>query len=141
MDTAIAEQPTVYAEFRGKICKANASQLGKLGAIKRMESLRARKEAEKNAEQSKASVKAENKALACDPTFAEQVKARARKAIMATLDKLEQEDEPAAIDRLASGFSRLCEVERQLDGRPLPGSLRPSSKPAKAPSNHEPEPI
>lgn len=33
----------------------------------------------------------------------------------------------AAIDRLASALSRLAELERVYDGRPLPGSFRPQS--------------
>ena len=36
----------------------------------------------------------------------------------------------ATIDRLASALERLAELERRLDGRPLPGTRRPSDKPA-----------
>ncbi len=32
------------------------------------------------------------------------------------------------LDQLASAFSRLSEIERQLAGRPLPGSLRPTTE-------------
>jgi DNA repair exonuclease SbcCD ATPase subunit len=41
----------------------------------------------------------------------------------------------AAIDRVASAISRLSELERQLSGRPLPGSLRPTA--ARAPRPHQ----
>jgi hypothetical protein len=43
------------------------------------------------------------------------------------------EDEPQALDRLASAYAKLSEQERILDGRPLPGSHRPTKpKPTKA---------
>jgi hypothetical protein len=38
------------------------------------------------------------------------------------------EMDPARLDRLAAAFGKLSEVERQLAGRPLPGSLRPTGK-------------
>ena len=134
-----AETPTTNSPPAGKICKANASQLVKLGQIASLEARKANRERERIEEEEKAKLKAETRALACDVTFAEKVKARARMQIMSVLDRLEQEDEPTAIDRLASGFSRLCEVERQLDGRPLPGSLRPgNTKPSRNGSAAEP---
>lgn len=42
---------------------------------------------------------------------------------------IEIETDPAKIDKLASATARLAEQERQLAGRPLPGSLRPSAPP------------
>jgi hypothetical protein len=46
-----------------------------------------------------------------------------------TMDELQkqQPEKPDAqrLDRLASATARLSEVERQLAGRPMPGSLRP----------------
>jgi hypothetical protein len=65
--------------------------------------------------------------------------------VRAQLEKLDQmlaaEDNPQAIDRLASAQSRVSEQERILSGRPLPGSQRPRlAKPAKASgSSVEPE--
>jgi hypothetical protein len=45
------------------------------------------------------------------------------------LDKLlKAETDPVKLDKLASALSRLAEQERQLAGRPLPGSLRPTGK-------------
>jgi hypothetical protein len=45
------------------------------------------------------------------------------------LDRLDElmmtETDPQKLDRLASAQARLAEQERILDGRPLPGSLRP----------------
>lgn len=47
------------------------------------------------------------------------------------LDRLDQmlmdESDPQKLDRLASAQSRLSEQERQLSGRPMPGSLKPSN--------------
>jgi hypothetical protein len=55
--------------------------------------------------------------------------ARVRKQLDKVAEMLLREDDPAKIDRLASAQSRLAEQERQLAGRPLPGSLRPNNKP------------
>jgi hypothetical protein len=41
-----------------------------------------------------------------------------------------KETDPQKLDRLASAQAKLAEQERQLAGRPLPGSLRPTG-PAK----------
>lgn len=41
---------------------------------------------------------------------------------------IEKETDAQKLDRLASAQSRLSEQERILDGRPLPGSRRPSSE-------------
>lgn len=38
------------------------------------------------------------------------------------------------LDRLASALAKLSELERVLDGRPLPGSHRPTKAPSKRPS-------
>lgn len=48
------------------------------------------------------------------------------------LDKIDKmmmtETDPQKLDRLASAQARLAEQERLLSGRPLPGSLKPSSR-------------
>jgi hypothetical protein len=59
------------------------------------------------------------------------------KRVRAQLERLDQllatEDNPQAIDRIASASARISEQERILSGRPLPGSQRPRlAKPAKA---------
>lgn len=56
---------------------------------------------------------------------------RVRERMDKLLDLLEEEEDPNKLDRLASAFAKLQEEERKLAGRPLPGSHRPSSKPAK----------
>lgn len=48
------------------------------------------------------------------------------------LDRLDEmmrtEMDPQKLDRIASAQAKLAEQERQLAGRPLPGSLRPTGK-------------
>jgi hypothetical protein len=48
-----------------------------------------------------------------------------RKQLNRIDDMMKTETDPAKLDKLASALSRLAEQERQLAGRPLPGSLRP----------------
>lgn len=54
--------------------------------------------------------------------------------VRSQLDRLDvmmqTETDPQRLDRLASAQAKLAEQERQLAGRPLPGSLRPSNRPA-----------
>jgi len=47
-------------------------------------------------------------------------------------DMLMKERDPSKLDRLASAQSRLAQQERELAGRPLPGSLRPTGKPTRS---------
>jgi hypothetical protein len=42
---------------------------------------------------------------------------------------LSKKTDPREIDHLVSAIRKLSEIERQLAGRPLPGSLRPPNKP------------
>lgn len=53
------------------------------------------------------------------------------KRVRKQLEKLEtwmiEEVDAQKLDRVASAYARLSEVERQLSGRPMPGSLKPSS--------------
>lgn len=55
---------------------------------------------------------------------------RVRDQMSLLADMMKKEKDPARLDRLAAAFGKLAEVERQLAGRPLPGSLRPSNRPA-----------
>jgi hypothetical protein len=50
---------------------------------------------------------------------------RVRKQLDAIDAMLLGEADPQRLDRLAAASARLCEQERQLAGRPLPGSYRP----------------
>lgn len=54
---------------------------------------------------------------------------RVRKQIEAVDKLIESASDPQAVDRFAAALARLYEIERQLAGRPLPGSLRPTGKP------------
>ena len=49
-----------------------------------------------------------------------------------------EEIDAAQIDRLASAQARLAEQERQLAGRPLPGSLKPRQAPIRRPASDSP---
>lgn len=52
---------------------------------------------------------------------------RVREQLVKLDAMLSKEEDPQKLDRLASAQARLSEQERILDGRPLPGSRRPSS--------------
>lgn len=72
-----------------------------------------------------------------EPNFADTVLNRVRAQmdlINARLTEQLSKDriDPQAIDRLAAAQSRLSEQERILAGRPMPGSLRPTSKSSKS---------
>lgn len=78
--------------------------------------------------------------VATDSTdFISQRLSRVR-AQLVRLDALaSQEDDPKRIREYADATSRLQEQERQLAGRPLPGTLKPSSKPqTRAPAVPQP---
>lgn len=62
-----------------------------------------------------------------------RIKSRVRKQWETVADTLDAElakrsPEPQAVDRLCAALERLAEVERVLDGRPLPGSRRPAAE-------------
>jgi hypothetical protein len=53
--------------------------------------------------------------------------ARVRGQIDHINNLIEDESDPQKLDRLASALYRFSEIERNLAGRPLPGSLKPSA--------------
>lgn len=61
-----------------------------------------------------------------DP-YIEQRLLRVRKQLNKIDGMIEEELDPAKLDRLASAQARLSEQERQLANRPLPGTLKPQS--------------
>jgi hypothetical protein len=78
-----------------------------------------------------ARVKAEMEAKQL-PAYAERRLARVRKQLDMLDDEISAElrkkhPDGQRIDRLAAASSRLAEQERLLDGRPMPGSLRPKT--------------
>ncbi len=55
------------------------------------------------------------------------------RAQLKRLNKLSADEiDPSKLDRLASATARFSEIERQLSNRPLPGTLKPSSKQSKS---------
>ncbi len=60
------------------------------------------------------------------PDYISDRLARVRTQIDMLSDMLEAEEDPNKLDRLANAISRMSELERQLAGRPLPGSLKPT---------------
>ena len=77
------------------------------------------------------------------PDFPTEVQAALRARIRDFLEHLErlanlQRPDFAQVDRLASALERLTELERVLDGRPLPGTRRPPRDEGAAPSPARP---
>ena len=70
-----------------------------------------------------------------DQLYTVQRVAEVREQIRAFNEKLNQEDDPMRLDRLVNAIYRLTELERVLSGRPLPGQLKPTSRPAPRPDN------
>ncbi len=60
-------------------------------------------------------------------TYVERRVNRVREQIEMLSGMLDDEQDPNKLDRLANAISRMSELERQLAGRPLPGSLKPSA--------------
>ena len=89
--------------------------------------------------------KAETPAIAPAATpedgFAAKTLVRVRRQIESLLDDLSIERDAQKKDRLASALGRLNEIERQLAGRPMPGSLKPSAKQPRVTPQVEPTPI
>lgn len=124
--------------MKPRITKENAAEMGRLGGLASWQ-----KKVEAAARQMEAR-ELEALALSKHKTFEGRALARTRlqldevfKAFMAECAKANPD--AAKLDRLAAAQSRLAEQERVLDGRPMPGSLRPSAK--SKPTNTElPEP-
>lgn len=64
---------------------------------------------------------------------------RTRKQLDRLFSLMGDETDPQKLDRLASAIARLAEQERQLSGRPLPGSLRPRQEKSRRAADVEPE--
>ncbi len=72
-----------------------------------------------------------------DPYLRERCR-RCRKIIICVEDDLIKEEDPQARSWLAGALSKLHEIERQLAGRPQPGTLKPVAAKAKGPSFPDP---
>lgn len=115
------------------ICKANASELGAMGAKKRWEAFRAEKIAAETARLLPATE-------ATIDRFTQDRLLRVRKQLEKIDRMLEEELDPAKIDRLASAASRLEEQERRLSNRSLPPTLKAGTVKTKRSSGSAPEP-
>ena len=60
--------------------------------------------------------------------YAEKTKLRVRGMLERACELFDHERDANKIDRLASAVAKLAELDRQLSGRPLPGTLRPVVK-------------
>ena len=60
--------------------------------------------------------------------YAEKTKLRVRGMLERACELFDHERDANKIDRLASAVAKLAELDRQLSGRPLPGTLRPAVK-------------
>ena len=109
------------------ITSENARELQRLGVEARLARQKLQEERLKLAEESL--------------DFPSRTLSRVRAQIETLLDDLGKERDPQRIDRLASALGRLNEIERQLAGRPMPGSLKPSAKQPRATPQVEPTPI
>jgi hypothetical protein len=72
-------------------------------------------------------------ALAAETPVTDDFTLRSLSRVRYQLERLDgmmkTETDPARLDRLAAAFGKLSEVERQLAGRPMPGSLKPVAAP------------
>ena len=109
------------------ITSENARELQRLGVEARLARQKLQEERLKLAEESL--------------DFPSRTLSRVRAQIETLLDDLGKERDPQRIDRLASALGRLNEIERQLAGRPMPGSLKPSAKQPRVTPQVEPTPI
>lgn len=78
------------------------------------------------------------------PTFADKTLLRVRKQIERLSDEIDDaiEGDSKKLKELTDALARLNEVERQLSGRPLPGTLKPrQSRSDPAPIYAPPTPV
>jgi hypothetical protein len=127
--TAIAAIPRPKFHF---FTKQNAAE----NAIKAHEARKQRLEAEQIQRDAEAANALTMQAPADD--YRATTLARVRIQLDKIFNMMLAEDDPAKIDRLASAQARLGEQERQLSNRPLPGSLKPTSRSSKSRSDVEP---
>lgn len=116
------------------ITSENAAELGRKGALARLEALAKRKAEEQAENERLAKLSTEG------PDYQQERLARVRKQLNKLDRMIEEEEDPQKLDRLASAQSRLAKQEQELSGRPLPGSLRPTKKPT-ARSSNIPDPV
>lgn len=111
-----------YSHFNRENAKLYAAQAVLKRRLNKIE--RVKQSAE--LEQSKAVAEVKAGQAPCDDYRAKRL-LRVRKQISRLETMLDDEQDPQKIDRLCSALARLSEIERQLAGRALPGSLKPAS--------------
>jgi len=99
----------------------NAATHGRNGGIARARNYEARQQAEHTQD---------NTPLEPAGFVASQL-TRTRKQIEQLNEQFESSTDPKELKALADALARLAEIERILDGRPLPGSRKPSNRPAR----------
>lgn len=120
------------------INKDNAKALNAKSTAKRLENAAKLREAAAITDELIANAKANTEN---SEVFLASVLARVRKQISDTLTSLDEDNlEPIDRERLSRSLGVLLEQDRQLSNRPLPGTLKPSSKPAKQSRTSYPEP-
>ena len=126
------------------ICKANASELGKLGAKTRWQAYHARKLALQMALDNPGSIPSHPEIQPANDKFAEESLTRVQRHVrklQGLIDaELDGDCDAPRLKQLSDALSRLAEIERQLAGRPLPGSLRPKAEKPKRIANPSNEP-
>ncbi len=116
-----------------------ARQAGIKSAQMRAE--RKRLKIEQDAKDAEQAIVAAGKVLATDDTYQAKRLARVRLQLDRLSDMLDKEQDPRLIDRLTAAIDRLGKHEQFLSGRPGPGTLKPSSKPAKSRRELAPQPL
>lgn len=119
-------KPGTWNSASAKIASDRASQARKIKFAERA----ARVEAAKAGDSDTTRIPAESTRLLPEDPFTRE-RLFAVRAQLKRLDVMMQtETDPQKLDRIASAQAKLAEQERQLAGRPLPGSLRPSNRPS-----------
>jgi hypothetical protein len=117
-----------YSAFTMALFTAQlAAQAGKVSGQRRRERAEARKQARHNPQ---LTIVQNAVQTAYDP-FVSSSLTRTREVLKKLYKRLEATEDPKEIELLSRAISALSKNEFALAGRPLPGSLRPSSKPDK----------
>lgn len=126
-------------EMGEAICKANAREMGLLGAKVRWERAREAKLAAELAADAPEEPQANSKLLT-DKFTADRLR-RVRKQLEKVDRMIDTETDPQKLDRLASAAARLNEQERQLSNRSMPPVIRANQerKRTPKPGTFEPE--
>jgi hypothetical protein len=108
----------------------NAKELGALGHKARAENKRASASIQKTPETVQVTTPQESTQ---EESFSSKLLTRARARIDSIIEMLTLTKDSKEVEQLTRALAALAELERKLDGRPLPGSRRPvAEKPVKS---------